>query len=48
MPDFDMKFKDHKHFSPWLHLLSNEEDKYQFQYFYYNKGTLGNGGKVLV
>jgi hypothetical protein len=44
MPDFDMKYQDHKHFTPWLHLLANEEDKFTFQYVHCNSDTLDSGG----
>ena len=31
MPDFDMKFVDHKHFDDWKNIFYGEEDKFEFQ-----------------
>jgi hypothetical protein len=28
MPDFDMKFPDHKHFDDWKMIVYGEEDKF--------------------
>ena len=48
MPDFDMKFKDHKHFDDWMNLYYGEEDKYTFQYYFIYSGTPDNGGNQSV
>ena len=45
MPDFDMKFTDHKPFDDWMNLYYGEEDKYTFQYSLYYPDTPDNGGK---
>ena len=44
MPDFDMGFRDHKHFDPWLNIAYQEEEKYEFQYIVGYADILGNGG----
>lgn len=46
LPDFDMKFEDHKHFNDWNTIVYGELDKYEFQYKNNNKGIQVNGGTL--
>jgi hypothetical protein len=44
MPDFDMKFADHKHFDEWANIYYTEKDKFEFQYSNNYEDTRASGG----